>query len=116
MCEKKYQSRLSGIMLRKRRPKGKWIGYNINALSALFALSFLWCRTGQNLFMGPAVLILFLLAGCGLILGLPLSIMDLFNKERRLDGIMGIFLSLTPIPLFMILFIIVWSVKNFTFY
>jgi len=99
----------------KRRPLGKWLGYSINGVLILFALTFLRCRTGQNLFMGPFVPIIFGLPSLALLVGLPLSCKALF-RGRELDGAIGIILSLTPLPVFMLLFILIARAKHFTFY
>ena len=65
--------------------------------------------------MGPVVPIIFGLPAVGLFVGLPLSCRDLF-RGRKLNGIIGIILSLTGLPVFMFLFILIADAKRFTFY
>ena len=99
----------------KQRPWGKWLGYGINGSLILLALSFLRCRVGQNLFMGPLVPVIFGLPALGLLVGLPLSCKSLF-RGRKVDGVIGIILSLTPLPVFMFLFVLIARAKHLTFY
>jgi len=99
----------------RQRPWGEWLGYGINGVLIWLALSFFRCRTGQNLFMGPLVPIIFGLLAVGLLVGLPLSCKSLF-RGRKVDGIVGVILSLTSLPVFTLLFMLIARAKHFTFY
>lgn len=115
LCSEQRGGPSSRAALGKQRPWGKWLGYGINGLLILLALSFLACRTGQNLFMGPLVPIIFGLPAVGLLVGLPRSCRSSL-RGRKVDGIIGVILSLTPLPVFTLLFMLIARAKHFTFY
>lgn len=79
------------------------IGVLANLLVLLFSSDFFFVRPGEAIRpMGWAVLMLFL-AGATLVLSLPLSLISLVKEKRRLAGIIGLVLGVTPLPFAIIL-------------
>jgi hypothetical protein len=98
---------------RRRTTFGKRIGYVLNAVAALLAVRFLTYPMGAALFLPFDGLALVGLAVCGVVLGLPFSCVDLFTKNRTWDGVVGIVLSLTPVPVYLAIFVFAKEMKHF---
>ena len=99
----------------RRRWFAKSLPLALNAAAILLALRFLMVPAGTALFLflDGAALVLFL--GCGLLIALPLSIVGLIKNEGRLWSITGMVLSLTSVPVYMLVFWLINQTKHFRF-
>jgi hypothetical protein len=98
-------------------PVGLWCAVVANALAVCAGAVFLFAAPGGR-FRGmepeaAAFIALCLLAvASGLLIALPLSLIDLFRRGRRLWGAAGAFLAFTPYPVAQVVMYLVADLKG----
>jgi hypothetical protein len=95
---------------------GKRFAYGINVVAACWALRLLSIPAGRNLFMGFEFFLALVIAGLGVVIGIPLSWRDMGRGCTKLDSNLGMALSLTPLLLYVFLVMLIARAKHFTFF
>jgi hypothetical protein len=110
------RGRSDSVSPKERGRRGKRIGLILNGIAILLAGRFLFYPPGANLFLPFDGLALLGIGACGLLIALPLSCVALLTKETKSNGVVGLFLSLTPVPLYVGIFALINRSKGFIFW
>ena len=93
-----------------------YVGAIGNGALFLMATRYLLYPSGQVFTQSTGIILAILVSAMFLIVGLVASILDIFVFKRRLLGLLGIVLSIMPLPVFLILFEVITQVKRFSFH
>ena len=101
------------------RSRGKGvlvIGLLLNVVAVLLSLRFVLHAPRTALFLPFDGVALLGLAICGISIIVLVSSMAMREKKIRLSSVLGVILSLTPLPLYVAIFALINHVKDFVFW
>jgi len=98
-----------------RKSWGKRFACCNNILPIYLALSLLKIPDGGNLFMGVHMGLVLVLAGLGIVFGIPLIYRDFNRGCSQIDITIGTVLSFTPLPIFVLLVLLIARAIQFRF-
>ena len=81
-----------------RSPTGMTLGIAFNAIAICVMATLLPCGHGDMIRPMPHVMFVFVCGVLGIAVALPVSLRDLFGSSRRFSALLGVVLSLSPLP------------------